>query len=158
MTEPNGGGELGNGADEPDIAAPLGCSSFSCHRAIIQLGCNSSAAAYHPLQHPIHGVGHITIHGTNSAVAINSAAPKHVTPRTTDLFKGGGFHVHAAVVHSGIGGCHVQNGLFIGTDGHRVIPAERALVANPEVVGHGNNWVKPHLVLQLHRNGVERIL
>jgi len=81
-----------------------------------------------------------------------------LTARATDLLKSGGFDVHATVVDGGISRRHVEDGLFISTNGQWVVLAQRARGADPQIVGNGNHSIEADFVLQLNGNGVQRIL
>ena len=158
VAKPHAGGELGNGADEPEVAAPFRGAGFAGHGPIWQ-GCSTAGSiGYHLLEHPEHGVGDVAIHGAAAPVAVHPAAPEQFAIGAQDLFKGRGFHIDAAVVDGGIGGGHVEQGLLVGANGKGIEVAELAGQPNAQALGGFNHLVEAQLLQQPHRHGVEGVL
>ena len=158
VAEPNGCGQLRNRADEPEVPRPFRCARLSGDGAILKLGGNPGATGHHPLHHPVHGVGHVTVEGAAAPITIHTPTPEQFILRSADLLEGRWFDEHSAVGHRCVGRGHVQDGLLVGADRHRVVLAKRALGADVEAVGCFDDGVESHLVLQLHRHGVQGVL
>ena len=86
---------------------------------------------------------------------IRPATPDQIIGGSTDLLNRDRRNENATVGDSGIGGGHIDDGLLIGTDRHRVVAAEGAFGADVKAVGGFDDGVKADFVLKLNRNGVQ---
>ena len=158
VAEPNTGGELGDGADEPEVAAPFRSAGFAGHGPIGQGRSTAGSIGHYPLEHPQHGVGDVAIDGAAASVAIHPPAPEQFAIGAKDLLKWRRFDVDAAVVDGGIGGGHVEQGLLVGANGQGIEAAELAGEADAQTFGGFNHLVEAQLLQQAHRHRVERVL
>ena len=109
------------------------------------------------MQHPVHGVGDITVDGFAAPFTVRSPVPDQLVLRSSDFLEGGGWNKNSAIRHPGIGRGHIEDGLLISADGHRVVATQWSLGPDVETVGRFNDGVKADLVLKLNRNGVQRV-
>ena len=157
IPKPHRCGQLWNRADEPEITGPFRGAGLAGDLVIVQLGRDAGPTGDHPLQHPVHSIRHVAVESPASAISIHPSAPQHLVFWSADLLKRRGFHEHTPVGHGGIGRGHLQHGLLIGPDRHRVVLAKGPARADVKPVGNFDDGVEPHLVLQLYSHGVERV-
>ena len=156
VAEPDGGGELGDRADEPQIPSGFGGAGLAGHGAILEGSAAARAPLHHLLLHPEHGVGQGAGHGPAAAVAINAAAPEQVAIGAEDFLKRRRRHVNAPVGDRRVGRRHVEHGLLVGADRHRVEAPQGP--GDAQAAGRGDHRVKAHLLQQPHRHHVEGVL
>ena len=155
VAEPDRRGELGNRADEPEVAGALGGARLAGSGAVGEAGGAAGAGIHHVLQHPHHRVGHITGHRPARRFGIDPAAPEQFAIGPIDLIEGGGLHIDPSVVDGGVGGHHLQHRLLIGAEHHGGVFAD--LAGDAQLAGHTDHPGIAHFLGQPHGGGVDRV-
>ena len=107
------------------------------------------------MQHPVHGVGNVAVHGFATPWTIRPATPDQIVGGPTDLLNRNRWNKNTTVGDAGVCGGHIDDGLLIGADRHRVVAAEGAFGADVKAVGGFDDGVKADFVLKLNRHGVQ---